>query len=401
MKKTTKTRINVKPIKRKSERSIKKYKSLLSLYLMNEKLSDYNKTFINLFDKQTSKHQPLSKETIRSCLSAIIWFIEDKKPNAEELLNNYRLLMAHLRKSCLFDTRNNILIKQVQMKWNDILQIRNDFKNKVSEISKKHPSIIINDVGKINNSKCELNLKEKALMKKYLISCIYTYNPPRRLLDYGCMNIITNIKEFEKLQKEHPKEISKHNYYAYENKVFIFCYYKTVKIYKTQYISVNNELDKIIKDYINLMGLKNRDLLFGNKDFEQLVRNTFNAGINTIRHSYISYLYESTRGRIDANMIDKVSLQMAHSVKTNIGYYKSHKDDELDTITFTFHREFDVFDNRQYIRLRLKNTIMMLMIFIVVKICLFRFNKVVKGKKNIKYLEETVSHYEIDDIMKK
>ena len=39
-------------IKERSETSIKKYKSLLKLYLLNEKIGDYNKTFINLFENR-------------------------------------------------------------------------------------------------------------------------------------------------------------------------------------------------------------------------------------------------------------------------------------------------------------------------------------------------------------
>ena len=74
-------------IKERSETSIKKYKSLLKLYLLNEKIGDYNKTFINLFDKKTERGQFISKETIRSCISAILWFIETKKPNETKYLH--------------------------------------------------------------------------------------------------------------------------------------------------------------------------------------------------------------------------------------------------------------------------------------------------------------------------
>lgn len=396
--KTTKPR---KEKRQKSKASINKYKSLLRMHLMNEKLADYNKTFINLFDKTTNKHQPLSKETIRSCISAILWFIEDKKPNADDLLYQYGLFMTHLRKSCLYDTRNNNIYKQKQMRWSDILLLRDDYKKKVIDIKKKNPSIIINN-DKLKSSTSKLNQKEKGLMKKYLISCIYTYNPPRRLLDYACMNVINNIKEFETLKKQKPNEIKKHNYYAYDNNVFIFCYYKTVSVYGEQYISVNGELDKIIKDYIYQMGLNSGDLLFGNKDFEQLVRNTFNSGINTIRHSYVSYVYESSNGKLNPNMIDKISQQMAHSVKTNIGYYKSKAlTPELDTLTFTFHKEYDVFDNKKNIKLRMKNFVLMIIVLIVIKICMIRMKKYGSGKKKIEYIEETPIVYDtIDEFMK-
>lgn len=394
-------------MKSKSIKSINKYKSLLRLYLLNETLSNPYKTFINLFDKQTKKHMPLSKETIRSCISAIIWFIEEKKPkNGKKLLETYHLLMTHLRKSCLYDTRTNFLYKQKQINWENILSLRNDYKNKIIEIKKKHPQIIIS--GQKNKDK--LNFQEKSLFKKYLISCIYTYNPPRRLLDYACMNIIQKLSDFEKIKKLKPNEVKKHNYYVIDNKVFIFCYYKTVKIYKEQFISVNDELDKIIKDYINSMQLLPGNLLFGNKDFEQLVRNTFDAGINTIRHSYITYLYNQSKGKLNANLIDKISKQMAHSVKTNIGYYKSL--DTLstsDSLTFTFTKEEfqkhneskNIFDDKNNVRFRLKTAILMLIVCIVVKLCLIRHKKYGNGKKKIKYIEETPINTELDIFLKK
>lgn len=387
--------------KPKSKKTIDKYKSLLRLYVVGkEKISDYNRTFINLFDKQTTKRQPISKETVRSIICAIIWFIETKNPEREDLLKAYGLFITHLRKSCLFDTRNNVNIKQVQMLWKDILAIREELGVKAGEIAKKYPRIVIE--GERRNSDCKLNLKEKSILKKYLVSCIYTYNPPRRLLDYGCMNIIGSIKDFEKLKREKPNEVKKHNYYAYDNKVFIFCYYKTVKIYGEQYVRVDDNLNKIIVDYIDLMGLKDGMLLFGNKDFEQLVRNTFNAGINTIRHSFISNLYNQTRGRIDANTIDKISKQMAHSVKTNIGYYKTTSfKPQMDSLTFTFHQEVNVFDNKKNIKKRMVNMVLMSIIMIVVGICIERWKKYGKGKKKVEYIEETPLVYDSFDAFMK
>ena len=389
-------------IKERSETSIKKYKSLLKLYLLNEKIGDYNKTFINLFDKKTERGQFISKETIRSCISAILWFIETRKPNETKLINEYRLLMAHLRKSCLFDTRTNTNIKQEVLDWDYILQIRETLKNKVEAIKKKHPVIIVDNVV----GKCELNIQEKAAMKKYLIACLYTYNPPRRLLDYGRMNIINNLKDFELLNKQ--GKTKEHNYYLYDNKIFVFCYYKTVNIYGIQYLSINNELDKALKDYINLMGLSKGKLLFANKDFEQLVRKTFKVGVNTIRHSFISNLYESTHGHIDPKVIDKVSLQMAHSVKTNIGYYKiAPRDTETVTVNISYDKK-ELLKYRKVAKKRIINMILFIIAFIVVKICVIRFKRITKGKTYQKYhkydkciTETTENNIGINDIMQK
>ena len=269
-------------------------------------------------------------------------------------------------------------------------------------IKKKHPVIIVDNVV----GKCDLNMQEKAAMKKYLIACLYTYNPPRRLLDYGRMNIISNLKEFEILNKQ--GKTKEHNYYLYDNKIFVFCYYKTVNIYGIQYLNINNELDKALKDYINLMGLSKGKLLFANKDFEQLVRKTFKVGVNTIRHSFISNLYESTHGHIDPKVIDKVSLQMAHSVKTNIGYYKiAPRDTETVTVNISYDKK-ELLKYRKVAKKRIINMILFIIAFIVVKICVVRFKRITKGKTYQKYhkydkciTETTENNIGINDIMQK
>ena len=49
-----------------NNKTAKKYKSLLDLYLKDADLLNYNKTFIDLFDQRTNKKQLISKETVRS-----------------------------------------------------------------------------------------------------------------------------------------------------------------------------------------------------------------------------------------------------------------------------------------------------------------------------------------------
>ena len=79
--------------------------SLLDLYLKDADLLNYNKTFIDLFDQRTNKKQLISKETVRSCLSAIIWKLKQSNGNAK-LIKEYQLFMTHMRKACLYDTRS-------------------------------------------------------------------------------------------------------------------------------------------------------------------------------------------------------------------------------------------------------------------------------------------------------
>ena len=75
-----------------NNKTAKKYKSLLDLYLKDADLLNYNKTFIDLFDQRTNKKQLISKETVRSCLSAIIWKLKQSNGNAKSI-KEYQLFM--------------------------------------------------------------------------------------------------------------------------------------------------------------------------------------------------------------------------------------------------------------------------------------------------------------------
>ena len=326
-----------------NKKTIDKYKSLLKLYVKDENLNDCYKTYINLHFKKSNKNKDfISKETNRSCLSAIIWYLKNNFSYKEDLINDYSLLLSHMRKSCLFDIRNNFNVKQNNIIfWNDIIKIRDKYKKEVNNIL-KDTNIIVN--GKSINR--NLSLTDKSTIRKYLVSCIYTYQPPRRTLDYAYMVVIPDYKTFLKLKKK-SKDYNNHNYYCYKEGWFIFCFYKTRAIYGIQPIKVDKELDNIIKNYIDIMNIskcgriisytdkgeiieykkinnnnkisykiisksnpnkyiinyikKNNinintkifklDLLFKDKNFLLLLRETFNFGVNVLRHSYINFIY--------------------------------------------------------------------------------------------------------------
>lgn len=361
-----------------SKKTTDKYKSLLKLYLKNENLEDFNKTYINLHYKIALKNQQfISKETNRSCLSAIIWYLKTYYSNKKNLINEYSLLLTHMRKSCLFDTKNNLNVKQNNiMFWDDIIKIRDKYKKEVNEVL-KGTNIII-DGKPINRN---LSLSDKSTIRKYLVSCVYTYQPPRRTLDYMYMVVIPNYNVFINLKKKN-KDYNNHNYYCYKEGWFIFCFYKTRAIYGIQAIKVDETLNNIIKSYINIMDIsttgriisytnkgeiieykrnnnktfniinksnpnkyivdyinKNNikvnnkifkfDLLFKDKNFLLLVRETFKCGVNVLRHSYINFIYNNLNFKSKkeniSNILQQLSNKMAHSLPTNLGYFKTNE----------------------------------------------------------------------------
>ena len=273
-----------------SPKTIHKYKSLLRLFCQNENLSNYNKVFIKLHYKISEKNQTfISKETIRSCLSAILWYLKTYYPLNLTLIRKYSILLTHMRISCTYDTKNHLNVKTNIPIWNYFEIKRQDWLIKQN-------------------------------YKKHLVSCVYTMIPPRRLLDYSNMIIIKD----KTLIDEYNRNNNEQNYYCYDDNIFAFCYYKTRKVYNTQIIDLPIELDQIIKNYIKLKNINIGESLFGVIDFEKLVQKTFNCGVNAIRHSYVSNFYNNNN--INHNKINNISTQMGHSIETNIGYYKNIKE---------------------------------------------------------------------------
>lgn len=271
-----------------SLKTIKNYKLLLRLFCLNENLANYNEVYINLHYKISEKNQTfISKETIRACLSAILWYLRTYYSLNTKLINEYSLLLTHIRKSCAFDTKNHLNIKVNIPVWSY-------FENKRKEwLSQQN-------------------------YKKYLVASVYTLTPPRRLLDYANMIVIKS----KSLIEEYNRNNNEQNYYCYDDKIFGFCYYKTCKTHKMQIIQIPDKLDKIIKKYIEIKNIKFNDSLFGISDFEKLIQKTFNCGVNAIRHSYISNFYNTQP--INYNSLKTLSEQMAHTIDTNIGYYKKN-----------------------------------------------------------------------------
>lgn len=149
--------------------------------------------------------------------------------------------------------------------WKNILEVRDKLKVGIS--SKPSPS----EVNKFMD---------------YLIASLYTYNPPRRAMDYAIMVMnkpTSNAKDA--------------NYIDWKNQKFVFNKYKTSKSYATQEIPINDELFKILKTWkmvsrtspYLLLDTENKPM--DSKKLSNRLASIFNKpgfGVNILRHSYVS-----------------------------------------------------------------------------------------------------------------
>jgi len=234
-------------------------------------------------------------------LSAFITSLDTNYDENEKLIEYYRKLI---------NKYNDILME------NEINHIKSD-KQLNNMVSNKYMNKIRTDL----KNKIEEN-DDFFIYQDYLISSIYTLIPPRRLDDYALMKIVSNnyyqnLKYTDKI---------KNNYLVKkDNKLhFIFCNYKTDKIYGIQKFEIKGNLKKIINKWLEI-NISDNFLL--NKDKKQMTSNLLgkmitnifsndeykNVSLNMIRHSFI------TNNNVVNN--PQIAFQMAHSLNLQ-NYYK-------------------------------------------------------------------------------
>ena len=159
------------------------------------------------------------------------------------------------------------------------------------------------------------------------LTAIYTYAPPRRLLDYALMRV-TRAAEPERLDVAH-------NYVAIDAHRaptrFVFNRYKTATSTGQQIIeasSFGQQANQILKEYIVAARLLEGDLLFGDHgrvhtNFSRLVSTTFErwtgkgVSVDLLRHAFITHALSL---RPTLNERAELARVMGHSVRTQSEY---------------------------------------------------------------------------------
>jgi hypothetical protein len=222
----------------------------------------------------------ISISSIKIIVSAIIWKLKNTT-NKENVLKKYRKILGDLRVKHEIQNRDHKNIHGVIPEWKDVLKKRDD---------------------------ADENTVEK------LVLALYTYLPPRRLLDYSDMKYVD----------KKPSD-NDYNYYVEDEEKFVFNKYKTTKKYGQQEFDAPKELIKIMHDYIDSKNMKHGDFLLGGMNAHKLgymLNRLCGAGVDNLRHSFVNHVYK--KFNIPENeFMENLARYMGHSVETNLRYRKN------------------------------------------------------------------------------
>ena len=284
-------------MKKISKSTKKQYELLLNnIDILNLEIEDFDMV-LNKIETKTD-----NKGTQKTYLAAILWYIRDNNLNIDTSLYTEEIftIASELNNERL----NNTNSKKEQdkfIKWQDLLLLRDNLK-----------ILVESD-----------NYKSKSLHKFYVLICIYTMIPPRRIADYSEMFFF----------KKAPNVLSTHkNYFINEKEPrFIFHKYKTYKKYNKQDYEIPMELSHILSYYIIFRGIQNGTKIFDSnvKALSRFIAVHLknytgkSATVNTIRHSYSTYI-DLLEGKDKLTMAERqdIANKMGHSFTEHVMYSK-------------------------------------------------------------------------------
>jgi len=267
-----------------SENTTKFYKYVLSRFEDKIDIHDPIAT-LKVLQMDDAKGKKLSASYIKGIICAIVWKLKHENPE-DPALFNYKLIISHLRSTSEAKERSNKKTGREQKqipKWEDVIKIRDE---------------------------CLAHDK----FKEYVLLCLYTMMPPRRITDYLKMKLCVKPQE-----TDNPR----FNYYYANQKQFVFNVYKTSAHYGQQILDCPEELHKIIMNYAKIAEIEISGSLLGYKTSFQMIyrlKTLVGCSASGLRHSFLTNYYGNFT--VSNDELEKLSAQMGHSLTQNLLYRK-------------------------------------------------------------------------------
>jgi len=288
-------------------------KYIKNLYLLNNKKSFNNLSFLKKVDDINDRIKPYALTTKKSLIISIVSALSlvKNRPSFKKIYD-YWSEKLNEKKGELDKKRGVMSLKQEKNweTWEYIEKKKNDLEEEIKEFC--------------GNKLISRNQYNKLL--QYVVLALYTCIAPRRNKDYQEMYVVkkyTNKKDNNK------------NYYDFENKQLVFNNYKTSKKYGQQKINIENnkELLYALECYLKHHPLKKKRMS-RNTEFRLLVNNDGsslpsvnsmtrllnralgkNIGSSMLRHIYLTSKYKDVKNEMKDDAKD-----MAHSVSQQKDY---------------------------------------------------------------------------------
>lgn len=195
--------------------------------------------------------------------------------------------------------------KEAYMPWDEIVMKREELGNKVSHLW--------------NKGQEGLSVDEYLQLQDYVIACLYTMMPPRRLIDYVFMKTAP------------PAFITDNGIVTRDDKLyFVFQFYKTAATHGQQVIPLSESLVPIIKNWLEI---NPTEWLIFNKEFKRMhdarvlqrrlakIFNRKGFGVNILRHSFVSETFLKDVPFL--NEMQEMATSLGHT-PTETMLYKKH-----------------------------------------------------------------------------
>jgi hypothetical protein len=288
--------------------SLKAYMISLRKLNNNEKIEDLN--YLKDDKAVFEKIDKLALSTKRAYLTAILVVLQAyKKEEFDSVLDIYKKRLQKLNNEYNEKVSSHEKTEKQSKNWTSLKSL-----NKVRNFYKK-------ELEEKNILKKEnLNRKEFDLLQKYLVSALYTLQPPIRL-DYGNMEIINNKKDDD----------GKKNFLLNKGrnkKTFIFNDFKNKKSMGKREIEINSKLNTIINLWLKYNKSKNfllnsKNEIMNENALSKYIKKVFEPSkkditLNLLRHIYISENIDLEAMKKQKKLAD----DMLHSADQQVDYAK-------------------------------------------------------------------------------
>ena len=265
-----------------------------------------------------SDMKPSSQKIILT--SVAVFLSLDKDKENDKNIKKYRDKMLDIQNEMREDSKGQHKTDKEEKNWTTMKSLDEVRKGYRREINNKG----------ILKKNAELSPNDFNLLQRYLVSSLYTIQPPQRN-DY-IMDVVSS-KEYDDLSDDDKAKSNFLEVISRGKKVFHFNHYKTVARHGAKEIEVNKQLNAILNIWLKfnksgwLLLNKQKQPLTPN-GLTKLVSRTFSPTGKNITVNMIRKIFLTEKFGHEKDEKEKLAHEMGHTVATQQTKYVKHDKEE-------------------------------------------------------------------------